>query len=610
MSNSHLKYLIFSIAFLLFQSLAAQNNIAQKSRLCLEYYKNGELEKAAECFKDLHEADRVSDYFYERYLTCLLDLEKFDDADKMIRKAIKTTPEKLDRYVDLGMLFERKSKSADAKEQFDKAVKLLTENQIQIIKLATAFSNKKKYDYALETYEKGEKLLKEKHVFAYEMAGISNLKGDVAKMVDHYLNALDVMPTRMTNIQAYLQRYLPEMTGSFDELKKQLYQRMQKNAVNLIYPEMLIWVYIQESDFESALEQVKALDKRMDENGTRVFKLAQTAINEKQYDAAISAFEYLLNEKGSDNLYYADSKQLLLATKREKLTAGFAHTEAEIKSLEKDYEDFLTEFGKGRKTSKIMQELADLEAFYLNNCVKAVKIMEEVINIPMLDRNQLNESKIKLGDYYLILGEVWESSLLYSQVDKEMKDAPMGEMARYKNAKLSYYKGDFEWAQEQLNVLKGSTSELISNDAIDVSVFIMEHFNLDSTAESMRYYAQADLLIFQNRFVEAFSALDSLLIRFPTHGLGDDVYLAKAKVFIKKRQFEKAAEQLTKITEEYKDGILVDNALFKLAEIYETELKDNNKAMELYQRILMEYSGSTFTVEARKRFRRLRGDGV
>jgi TolA-binding protein len=195
-------------------------------------------------------------------------------------------------------------------------------------------------------------------------------------------------------------------------------------------------------------------------------------------------------------------------------------------------------------------------------------------------------------------------------VDKEMKDAPMGEMARYKNAKLSYYKGDFDWAQEQLNVLKGSTSELISNDAIDVSVFIMEHFNLDSTAESMRYYAQADLLIFQNRFVEAFSALDSLLIRFPSHGLGDDVYLAKAKVFIKKRQFEKAAEQLTKITEEYKDGILVDNALFKLAEIYETELKDNNKAMELYQRILMEYSGSTFTVEARKRFRRLRGDGV
>jgi tetratricopeptide (TPR) repeat protein len=257
-----------------------------------------------------------------------------------------------------------------------------------------------------------------------------------------------------------------------------------------------------------------------------------------------------------------------------------------------------------------MQELAELQAFYLNNLSKSIKLMEELIAIPMLDRNQLSEAKIKLGDFFLMKGEIWEASLLYSQVDKEMKDAPLGEMARYKNAKLSYYKGDFEWAQDQLDVLKGSTSELISNDAIDVSVFIMEHFNLDTSATSMRFFAEADLLIFQNRFEEAFEKMDSLLLKFPTHGLGDDVYYAKAKIFIKKRQFDKALELLGKIPEEYKDGILTDNALFKMAEIQETELKNKAKAMELYEKILMDFSGSTFTVEARKRFRKLRGDGV
>jgi tetratricopeptide (TPR) repeat protein len=236
--------------------------------------------------------------------------------------------------------------------------------------------------------------------------------------------------------------------------------------------------------------------------------------------------------------------------------------------------------------------------------------MEELTAIPMLDRNVLADAKIKLGDFYLMSGEIWEASLLYSQVDKDMKDAPLGEMARYKNAKLSYYKGDFEWAQDQLDVLKGSTSELISNDAIDVSLFIMEHLNLDTGTTSMRYYAEADLLLFQNRFDEAFEKMDSLLVKFPTHGLGDDVYMAKAKIFIKKRQFDKALELLVKITSEYKDGILTDNALFKMAEIHEIELKDKTKAMELYEKILMDFSGSTFTVEARKRFRKLRGDGV
>jgi tetratricopeptide (TPR) repeat protein len=385
---------------------------------------------------------------------------------------------------------------------------------------------------------------------------------------------------------------------------------MQKDPSGTLYPELLIWVYILENDFESALTQSKALDKRLDENGTRIFKLAQMALNEKQYDEAILCFEYITKEKGKSCYYYIESKQQLLATRLTMLTAGFNYTKDEIKILENEYETFLDEFGKSKKTAYIMQELAQLEAFYLNNLPKSIKIMEELIAIPMLDRNLLADSKIKLGDFYLMLGEIWEASLYYSQVDKEMKDAPLGEMARYKNAKLSYYKGDFEWAQDQLDVLKGSTSELISNDAIDVSVFIMEHLNLDTGATSMRFFAEADLLLFQNRFDEAFDKMDSLLVKFPTHGLGDDVYYAKAKIFIRKRQFDKALELLGKITEEYKDGILIDNALFKMAEIQETELKNKTKAMELYEKILMDFSGSTFTVEARKRFRKLRGDGV
>lgn len=585
-------------------------NDAQKARLCNEYFNNGEFKKAAECFKDLHEKDKVQDYYYDRYLLSLTELEQFTDADKMIRKAIKAAPDKVERYVDLGNILEKLNKSADAKEQYEKAIKQLAPNQVQVSDLATAFSDAKKFDYALQTYEKGEKIIKEKYLFAYEIAGIYRDKGDAVKMTEQYLNALEFMPNRLTNIQAFLQRFLPEMTGSYDELKKQLYARMQKDPSITLYSELLIWVYILENDFESALTQAKAIDKRLDENGTRIFKLAQMATNEKQYDAAILCFEYIIKEKGKSCLYYIDSKQLLLATKRNLLTAGFNYSKEEIQLLEKEYESFLEEFGKARKTAAIMLELAELQAFYLNNLSKSIKLMEELIAIPMLDRNQLSEAKIKLGDFFLMKGEIWEASLLYSQVDKEMKDAPLGEMARYKNAKLSYYKGDFEWAQDQLDVLKGSTSELISNDAIDVSVFIMEHFNLDTSATSMRFFAEADLLIFQNRFEEAFEKMDSLLLKFPTHGLGDDVYFAKAKIFIKKRQFDKAIELLARIPEEYKDGILTDNALFKMAEIQETELKNKAKAMELYEKILMDFSGSTFTVEARKRFRKLRGDGV
>jgi TolA-binding protein len=207
-------------------------------------------------------------------------------------------------------------------------------------------------------------------------------------------------------------------------------------------------------------------------------------------------------------------------------------------------------------------------------------------------------------------GERWESSLLYSQVDKDFKEGVLGEKARYQNAKLSYYAGDFEWAQEQFKILKGATSKLISNDAIDMSVFILDNLGLDTTEATLQMFASADLLIFQNKFDEALQKLDSINILFPEHSLEDDVLYQKAQIFKKLRNIDKVVPLFEKITETFKEEIKADNALFELAEIYETVLNDKEKAKMLYEKLFIEYSGSTFAVEARKRFRILRGDEI
>jgi tetratricopeptide (TPR) repeat protein len=104
--------------------------------------------------------------------------------------------------------------------------------------------------------------------------------------------------------------------------------------------------------------------------------------------------------------------------------------------------------------------------------------------------------------------------------------------------------------------------------------------------------------------------MDSIMTQYPDHGLGDDVLYAKAEIAVQHRDYETAISYLEQIPKQYKDGILVDNAIFRMAEIYALRLDDSKKAMELYEKILFEHSGSLFTVEARKRFRKLRGDGV
>ncbi len=278
--------------------------------------------------------------------------------------------------------------------------------------------------------------------------------------------------------------------------------------------------------------------------------------------------------------------------------------------MKKEYLDFFDLLGRNAQTAQLMIEYATFEGFYLHNLPAAITILEELLQFGSVSPEIIATAKLSLADFYLMQGERWEASLLYSQVDKDFKEGVLGEKARYQNAKLSYYAGDFEWAQEQFKILKGATSKLISNDAIDMSVFILDNLGLDTTEVTLQIFASADLLIFQNKFDEALEKLDSIKILFPEHSLDDDVMYQKAQIFKKLRKIDEVIPLFEKIIETYKEEIKADNALFELAEIYETILSDSEKAKMLYEKLFIEYSGSSFAVEARKRFRILRGDEI
>lgn len=234
--------------------------------------------------------------------------------------------------------------------------------------------------------------------------------------------------------------------------------------------------------------------------------------------------------------------------------------------------------------------------------------MQDLVDRKYANPPVLAELKIRLADYLLIKGERWDASLLYSQVDKDFKEGPLGQEARYKNAKLSYYVGDFGWAQAQFNALKTATSRLISNDAIDQSVFIMDNMGLDSTDEALKLYAATELLIYRNLLTEATEKLDSLLKKFPGHALDDDILYAQAHIFEKQKNYPKAVSTYEKIIADYKEEIRADNALYELAQLYDYQLNDKEKAKELYEKLFNDYSGSVFSVDARQRYRVLRGD--
>ena len=99
-----------------------------------------------------------------------------------------------------------------------------------------------------------------------------------------------------------------------------------------------------------------------------------------------------------------------------------------------------------------------------------------------------------------------------------------------------------------------------------------------------------------------------MLTIFSGHTLSDEILFKQAEIQVKKKNYTQAAKLYEEVANNFSFDILADDALFHWAELLQEKLNDNTKAQELYEKIVLDYSDSIYTVEARKRFRTLRGD--
>ena len=285
-----------------------------------------------------------------------------------------------------------------------------------------------------------------------------------------------------------------------------------------------------------------------------------------------------------------------------------------------DYRDFIKQYPDNVNSLEAARSEALLFANYLDQKDSAIQIINRLLKNPRTSLHLKSKAKLDLGDIYLLKGEPWESTLLYSQVEKVQKENPIGYEAKLKNAKLSYYKGDFRLAQEHLDILKQATTREIANDALDLSMRIKENIAFDSVGEALKQYASIELLLYQNKNEQALKQIQMLkegrvknasndsLTSISNQTILDDVYWLEANIRMRQGEFEKSIDLLKKIIQDFGDDILADDAYFLQGEIYERQLGQKEKAMEIYREFLNKYPGSVYAAEARKRFRSLRGD--
>jgi tetratricopeptide (TPR) repeat protein len=580
----------------------------EKEKLGISYYNNQQYDKASEIYRELFDANHTH-FYYTYYFYCLAALEEYDEAEKAARTMIKTSQRPLRYSVDLGYIYQLQDKFDKAFKVYDDLLDGLRPNKADIQELANAFVSRQIYDYAVKTYEKGRLLLNNTEQFHEDLARVFEITGDYGRMIDEYLVMILESPERVEYVQGRLQSVMSRDTdGTMSEtLRQSLLRISQKNPDNRAFSEMLLWLSIQRKDFGFALVQAVSLDKRFADNGLQVFNLANLAFENEDYQTASSAYTYIL-DKGPANPFYQESLTGNLQARFMSITSGLTSDTKEYESLKQEYVKTLEEFGYNARTVFLMRDLAHLEAFYLDDFDAAVELLDQAVGLPGVNPAVTAMCKLELGDILLYRGEVWDASLLYSQVDKALKNDPAGSEAKFRNAKLSYYIGEFEWAKAQLDVLKASTSKLIANDALELSLLISDNMDPDSTYTALKYYSRADLLFYMKNYGDALTVLDTIAMLGLYHPLDDEVLYQKAEIYTALKQFTIADSLMQKVVDAYPYDILADNALFRRAELQETVLGNKELAMQLYQLILTDYPGSLFVTEARKRFRILRGD--
>ena len=603
-----MRHIICILLLLGIHSAPLLSQVSEDKQLASQYFQNQEYDKAVVIYQKIYSQSKLP-FYYNFYLECLLKTGNYKQAEKIVKKEIKGKKGNPNYLVDLGFVHHTAGDFIKSEQNYEKAIKTLTPDRHQITALANSFLKRKEPDFAIRTYIKGRKILPN-YPFYMELANVYARIGDTHKMVEEYLDLLYFSPSRKNQIQGILQHQVfnsPD-TKKHNTLKTALIKRVQKNTNNIVFADLLIWLYIQMADYETALKHSISIDKRFKEDGGRIYTLGKLCEENEDFNTAIQCYEYIIN-KGDLSYYFISSKMQLLHALNEKLLRT-EYAEEDLFELEKLYLTTMKEVGKSSQTIQLLRGLARLYAFYLDKLPDATQLLEESINTPGIKQNEAAACKLELADILLFKGEVWEASLLYSQIDKAFKHDPIGHEAKFRNAKLFYFQGQFNWAKSQLDVLKASTSKLIANDALNLSILISDNTVLDTNTQPLFLYATAEMLQFQNKYNQAIILLDSLLKQYPSHTLNDEVYFKKAAIFIKKKNYQKAAQLYEIIISDYSYDILADNAMYALAKLYETRLSNKAKAMELYQELLTNYPGSTFAVYARNSFRKLRGDNL
>ncbi|MEN2402019.1 tetratricopeptide repeat protein [Flavobacterium sp. MC2016-06] len=573
---------------------------SQNEQLAQYYYDKGDFEKAKISYEQLLNGAPSNTQYFLRTIDCYQQLQQFDAAQKAIQ----------DRYnkykqgvflVELGYNFQLQKNEAKAKNYYEQAIEKIKTNPNDVYGIGNSFEKKVLLEYALKSYQTAM-LVQPTYNFNFQIGMLYGQLGKTDLMIDLLLTESYNNPQNSNLIQTQLSRFMngeTDNTAFKDAMRKALILKTQKDQ-DVFWNHYLSWFYVQQKEFGKAFIQEKAIYKREPESLMSILNLSQFALNEDDTETATEILNFiLLNTKDLDLLIQTNAKlmEIKIAKAQEK---DYPAINAELQQLLSTYE--ISPF-----TLSLQIIQAHFLAFNLQKPEEGKTVIKKALELNLNDYQQA-DAKMELGDILLLEEKFNQALIYYSQIQLDLKNDVMAHEASLKAAKTSYYKTDFEWALKQFKELKSANTQLIANDALEYFLLINDNTAADSTQTALKQFAKGDFLIYQNKKPEAIAQFLSILKNFKGQEIEAVTMLRLGKIYESQADYNAALSQYQQIIDNHSDGIYVDEALFFSAEIYNDELHDVEKAKPLYEKVIFNHQDSIYFVDARKKYRELRGD--
>lgn len=581
--------------FLLFSLWAS----AQNEQLAQNYYDRGEFEKAVVSYEELLKNNPGNSLFFQRTVDCYQQLQQFDKAEKALQARLEKFKQS-NLLIELGYNYQLQKDESKAKKIYEQAIDKISKNVNEAYGIGYTFERKSLLDYALLAYKTATEI-EPRLTFNSQIAVIYGQQGKTDLMIETYLLDAYQNPQNLPLIQSQLSRFMNEDADETfnDNLRKSLLLRAQKTQ-DIFWNDFLSWFFIQQKEYGKAFIQQKAIYKREPESFSNIVNLGQMAIEDNDQEAATEILTFVLqNTNDIDLIIQANSYLMEMKIENSQ--------DKDYVAISQELDKLITEFGVSPYTLPLLRLQANFSAFQLKKPEQAKTILKNAMEMD-LSRNQTAEVKMELADILLYEEKFNQALIYYSQVENDMSGDVLGQEASLKTAKTSYYKADFEWANHQLKVLKSASTQLIANDALDLFLLISDNTVEDSTQTALKKFARADFLLYQNKKQESLAQFQLILKEHKGEEIEAVTLLRIGKIYEKLDDFTKALENYEAIINNHKDGIYIDEALYFSAEIYADHLKDNEKAKPLYEKVILNHEDSIYSVEARKKYRQLRGD--